>query len=183
MKRIIFLILTLPMALPPGKLRYFQALGSQPQAPYSIHISAPQPVVTVGSEATINVVLTNTSDHPITAFKGGDSLRCAFQVHVYDDANRHCKMTESQWNQSGKKPAADDKNDYHGYRDMVALGGGILGFPLKPGLTSETSFDLFAAYILSPGKYTVWVSGGTDAVSKVVVKSNTLTITVTGATK
>jgi len=62
-------------------------------------------------------------------------------------------------------------------------GGGVgFGFPLKPGLTSETSFDLFKDYIMGPGQYTVWLSE-TDPASKVVVKSNTLTITVTGATK
>jgi hypothetical protein len=35
---------------------------------------------------------------------------------------------------------------------------------------------------MGPGQYTVWLSE-TDPASKVVVKSNTLTITVTGATK
>ena len=50
---------------------------------------------------------------------------------------------------------------------------------VKPGATFEDHVDLTSIYDLSqPGKYTVQVQR-TDAVSKTLVKSNTVTVTVT----
>jgi hypothetical protein len=123
MKPIILLFLTLPAAVPPGTLSYCQTQSPQPQAPFSIRISAPQSVIVAGSSAMVNVSLTNTSNQPITVFKGYDSF-CGLEVHVHDAANKRSKMTEAQWNLSGKKAPADDHNDYHGYRNLLFLGGG-----------------------------------------------------------
>ncbi len=123
-----------------------------PPDPFSIRIDTLQPVVTAGSVPTIHVLLTNTSNQPIAPTTGDDSF-FALEARV-DNA------IGQRWAFYGTAP----------------------GFPLKPGLTSETKLELFTPLIPSPGQYTVWVSG-TDPASKVVVKSNTLTITVTGATQ
>ena len=123
-----------------------------PPDPFSIRIDTPQPVVTAGSAPTIHVLLTNTSNQPIAPTKGGDSF---FALEAY-------------------------VNNAIGQRWVFY--GEASGFPLMPGLTSETKLEPFAPLIPSPGQYTVWVSG-TDPASKLVVKSNTLAITVTGAAK
>lgn len=183
MKRITFSILVLQLAMQFGTSSHCYAEDSQAKAPFSIRISTPQQVVAIGSKATINVLLTNTSDHIIGVYLDNslDSLRCEYQAHVYDAVDKHAKLTKEAWHLSGSKAAPDDKNDYRSYPKMVSIGGGGV-VPFRPGDTKETSFDLFGAYNLSPGQYTVWVSR-IDPVSKMVVKSNTLTITVTGAIK
>jgi len=117
----------------------------------------------------------------MTAFRGDDPF-CPFQIDIHDAGNKRAKMTEARWNLSGEKPPADDNNDYHDYRHLMFGSMHIMGFPLKPGQTSETSCNLSRLYILGPGEYIIsfW---HTDAARKATVKSNTLTITVNGATK
>jgi hypothetical protein len=129
----------------------------------------------------IHVSLTNTSNQAITAFKG-DNRFCPFGTDVYDADNKRGKMTELRWNLSGKRPPADDDHDYHDYRDLKFAHVHVVGFPLKPGQTSETSYSISQLYVMGLGEYIIsfW---DTDAASKAIVKSNAIKITVTGATK
>jgi hypothetical protein len=159
--------------------------GQDNQAPFSIKIDTPASVVEAGAKIRISVLLTNTSTHTIGLYfsNSRDPLLEEYRVHVYDAANRHRKMSKYAWKLSGMKPAADDKNDYSDYKDdFVMMESGGYG-PLEPGTTRESRLDLSDAYTLdSPGKYTVWVSR-VDPASKLTVRSNTITLTVTGQTK
>ena len=155
------------------------------KAPFSIQISLPQSAVETASKLKIKVLVTNVSHSDIVCCTDNsrDALLSGFQVHAYNTQGRHLKMSPAAWGLTGKKAAKDDKNDYSDYaREYVAItGGGCL--PLKPGEEDYYWLDLSEAYHLDqPGKYAVSVSRE-DPVSKVVVTSNTLTITVTGATK
>jgi hypothetical protein len=156
------------------------------QAPFSIRISTLHPVVETAAQARIDVLLTNTSTRAIRFYidKSGNALFSHYKAHVYDSTNKHCKMSLRAWGLSGRKPAADDKNDYTSYlnsEDYWSGGGGWI--PMQPGDTKETEFKLSYAYILDrPDTYSVWVSLE-DPESMAIVKSNTITVTITGPTK
>jgi len=154
------------------------------QAPFSIRISTPNAVVEAWAKVRVSVLLTNTSTRIIGLYKGPntDALLNGYQVHVHDAANRHFKMSKLAWKLSGMKPAVDDTNDYSDYRNdsVMALDGGYL--PIKPGRTDETWLDVSEACTLVPGTYTIWLSR-VDLDTKVTVKSNTITLTITGPTK
>jgi len=161
------------------------AYADDAQASFSIHISAPDSAVEAGTNVRIRVLLTNTSTRIIGLFvsKSPDALFNEYQAHVYDATDRHCKMSKLAWRLLGMKPAADDKNDYSDYKDDIGwVGGGGYG-PVHPGETRQTWLDLAEAYApLAPGTYTVWVSR-VDPNTNVLVKSNTLTLTITSPTK
>jgi len=129
-------------------------------------------------------VLTNTSSETIGTYidAGGNSLLSGYQAHLYDAVPRHMKMSWSAWIYARKGHADDDKNDYSDYKDGILNLSGGWG-PLKPGQDEKTSFDLSDAYQLDhPGHFTVCVTHE-DAKSGVIVRSNTIAITVTDAEK
>ena len=156
------------------------------KAPFSIRISSPQVSVEAGSDARIQVVVTNTSGvvSRVGTCGTANALYAGFQAHVYDTQNHHLRMTPKAWFLSGKKASADDKNDYSGvdYSQAFLVTCSNVdsegGEPLFPGRILTYSFKLFDAYNLTPGKYTISVSIQ-DWKSKVVVTSNKMEITVT----
>jgi len=162
-------------------------LAQEQTAPFSAHISAAQSSVPVGAHLRIPVVETNTCAQVITLrIVSGDALLCGFKAHLYDATGRRMKMSKAAWKLAGKKPTADDTNDYSDYKDDTGFGvGGSIGWvPLPPGHSTEISFDLSEAYALDrPGRYTLFVTQEDPNNSGVVVKSNTIEITVTDAQK
>ena len=152
--------------------------------PFSIRISPPQAAVEAGSGAKIQVEVTNTSGAVTSVGKNMnlDAVFSGFQVHAYDVQNRHLRMTPMAWSFSGRKASADDKSDYSGKdykQQFLVSSNGEGGLPLDPGEKRTYCFNLFDAYNLGPGKYTIAVSIQ-DWKSRVVVTSNKIEITVVG---
>jgi len=150
------------------------------KAPFSVRISTPLSEVQTAAQTTVTVELINTSNESIAGYidKSGDALKSGYVAHVFDATDRHLKMTERAWHFAGRTRAAEDKNDYSDYQPLSEGGGGGW-LPLRPGLTEKTRFQFSEAYTLNPGTYTLYISRE-DPASNMFVKSNTLTITITG---
>jgi hypothetical protein len=133
---------------------------------FSITLSTPDGVVKPGSNVMLEVVLKNTSDQDISAGEllGGAELN--YDIDVRD--SKGDLATETQY---GRRIHGKDPNPGHG-------GSGVAR-ALKPGETQKTKTFLNRVYDLSqPGSYTVQAQTR-DPNSNMIVKSNTITFTVT----
>lgn len=133
---------------------------------FSVNISAVQDVVTVGSAVMVNIVLTNTSDHKIGLAWERTSGGRNFQVNVRNSEGESAQLVPRSW------------VDTNGRRHIRFGAGSAYVLYLEPGQTKKDFFDACDYYILNrPGKYTIQLQRVDDE-SKVVVKSNTITVTV-----
>ena len=125
------------------------------QVPLSVTISAPSRQVKAGSEFKLDVVITNTSDEPVSlSFYPGD-----FRVDVRDSNGKAV----------GKVKQAEEK-DAGGHTNMAQAR------QLAPHEVDRWQETLDRNLDWSkPGKYTIQV---TRMYGKTAVKSNTITITV-----
>jgi len=147
-----------------------QAAHTRPAT--SLAISAVQKSASVGSPLEIEVVLTNNTNHDITVGRELSGMDC--RVDVRD--------------RQGKLPA-DTRFGYlrNGHADnarLMELTSGELNtnavyIPVKAGETLTWKLDLNKLYVLNePGKYRVQVHRRDSVDASLVVKSNTVTVTV-----
>jgi len=141
------------------------AQGTNPT--FSLSISAAQEVVKSGSAVTVQVVLTNISDHKI-----------GFPWLLGHPAwNYELNVRDSQGN--AVQPAPRNWVDKDGRHHARIRAGSVTALSLEPGEAMKHEFDVRDFKTLAqPGKYTIQVQR-TDDESKSEVKSNTLTVTVT----
>ena len=141
------------------------AQGANPT--FSLSITATQDVIKARSAITVKVVLTNISDHKIGFLwfrgdAGGDDL-----LNVRDSQGNPVRPAPRTW-------VGEDGRHYARIRHH----GAFYDY-LEPGQAEKGELDVSKSYILTqPGKYMIQVQR-TDDESKSVVKSNTVTVTVT----
>jgi hypothetical protein len=160
--------------------RPWQALGqSQTEPAFSLSITAPRDSVESGSEIRVKVVLTNTSSNEIhvPADKSRAAELAGYSFEVRDGENKTPLITRYYWVVSGGKAPKEAIAPDDG-KEFVVLGGwGEAN--VKPGKTTEDTADVSKLYDLrKPGKYAIHAER-TDGISKTVVKSNTIVVTVT----
>lgn len=150
-------------------------VGGKSAKPYfSVTISAPQ-AVKVGSAAILNIAVTNTSSTttPFSSGYGEDQgeFGCDFSVLTAEGKpapeTRYMKAVEGK--DQGPGP-------------QLVISTRSLSTRLAPGESMKFRADLNKLFDLEPGKYTVQLSrfeSAWEGRPEAVVKSNTITITVT----
>jgi hypothetical protein len=138
--------------------------GQSPQPRFLITISTPQAVVRSGGEVKVKIALKNISDHEISVSRsiGEDQGELHNDILVTDE---HAKLLTK------KKATTSDPN-------FVIVDSTIFvrlrpGDVFKDGIIVSNSHD-----VTKPGKYTIQVERLDDE-SKILVKSNTIIVTVT----
>jgi hypothetical protein len=139
------------------------------QAPFSLNISAKDDTVRAGSEVRVKIVLTNTSNREIYIIheKASDvGEQAGFTLDVRDAGGMVVPFTRY--------------GQLFFNHEAVTLGAPS-PFDLKPGKTLKDEIIVSKLFDLSkPGKYSIQVKRQDDS-STAVVKSNTITVTVTPA--
>jgi hypothetical protein len=147
------------------------ALSQSAKPPFSITISSPKDSVPHGGEVTVKITLTNISDHEINLERAPreDQGQSHHAVIIRDD---HGDLVPQ------KKPVRVGKDEAEREINALPHGSQIL-FTLKPGESLKDGIVLDGMYDLSqPGKHTIQIERY-DYVTKAVVKSNTITFTLT----
>jgi hypothetical protein len=137
-------------------------------ATFSLTISLPQASVPVGSGIPLDIRMTNVTDHEISY-----GIGCApfYEFDVRDNQGRPAKETEKNLRLHFKDPKFV-------MQDAVTCQSAHI-YPLGPGKTYEDNFKIGDYYDFSrPGRYTIQAERE-DFDTKVLVKSNTVTLTVT----
>lgn len=136
------------------------------QAEFTLCIATPQTTVKTGADIPIEIKLRNISDHTIPIFvsPGESGIGLAFDVSVLNENGAKVPETPAGLQAHGK---TNRPNTISGGTMVIAVGGE------KKYITHISKiFDISA-----PGQYTVQVQK-LDKANKIVVKSNTLTLTV-----
>jgi hypothetical protein len=119
----------------------------------------------------LKITLTNISDHEIKLARAvrEDQGESNHDVIVKDDGGNLAPR---------KKPVREGKNEAEREINALPMGSEIV-FALQPGESLKDGIVLSRMYDFSqPGKYTVQVERY-DYVTKAVVKSNTISVTLT----
>jgi len=139
-----------------------------PRRPFTIVIGTGQSVFKAGSEIRLHITLTNTSAHDIVIWRANGDAQgevAGYRVEVRDENGNGPPETKYQRVLRGE--------------DEDSLVWSPIGMDLSPGKSSKDAMIVNKFYDLSkPGKYKIQVHW-TDRTSKTVVKSNTITVTVT----
>src|SRR5258706_741466 len=157
--------LVLLLAVIPLASKTTAQVAQPEKPPFTITISTPQVTVKAGLDVRLKVTMMNTSDRDINYTVGTGPI---IDIDIRD---------------AGGKPLSEtpDGRKIHGTdRKVAGPGSGtVVRVPLKPGETLDGESILNQEYDLSiPGKYTIQAVRA-DPISKNVVKSNTITVTVT----
>jgi hypothetical protein len=166
--RIAPLFMFLGTAIGLGPVRYDQGPkpARNPEASFSIVIRASQDVVKIGSPISVEVTKTNQSNHVINNSKVR-SVSPPYEIDIKDDQGNSRPETES-FRQAKKSREADLSHSF-----SVAYGN------LKPGESDRDRIDLNGYYDVGlSGTYTIQLHQF-DSETKKIVKSNTITVTVT----
>jgi hypothetical protein len=145
----------------------------------SITISTPHPVVQLGSEMRINIVLKNISPRPIDFWRSPSEERGerSHEVEVRDE--RGNKMPETKYYRVVRGKEKDDAPRPDGKFSPMVLGGSLLGKTVEPGDTFTDGMILNRLVeITAPGKYAITIHR-LDEATKSYINSNTITVTVT----
>jgi hypothetical protein len=162
------LLLVMSMAAPGTG----SAQGTRPS--FSVTISVPQEVVAHGSEVKVTIILKNTSNRDIAIPRSPAD----------DQGESHNKLTvrDEEGNLVADKatiPARTDKEKGTQSEVVNLRMETIILFTVKPGDSLKDGIVLSNVYeTLSAGKYSLQVER-IDDTTKTVVKSNTITLTVT----
>lgn len=149
-----------------------RALGAE--QPLSITIGTPHNVFKSGSEITLQIILTNNSDDDIPIGLAVDRTSPVvaghlLEVNVHDEKGNFAPETKYRRALRGEGLPSD-----------LPVTSGVGGY-LSPRKSSGNAIKILVDkfYDLSkPGKYKIEVQW-TDPTSKVTVKSNTISVTVT----
>jgi hypothetical protein len=163
-RSILFVLVTSLGAVCIGKV-YAQHrppnISQNEPAAFSVTISSP-PVIKSGTEAQIKIDLTNTSNHEIR-LNSSNGLSGIGEIVIR--------------NENGDSPLSRRGRNVAGGNDLLV--GSDHSVPVSPGKALTERVVIPKTYdIGQPGRYTVQVQKH-DPYSGTVVKSNTITITVT----
>ena len=152
-----------------------------PEASFSISISTQQETVKVGEAIRLKVLITNTSTHEIRSYRD-KSLAGELGGHrlvVEDETGTRPRMTRYHYYVRGQDIPADWVGDHDRGPGGITMSGGYA--IIAPGQTAYPESILVSDLydLRQPGKYFIHVERD-DEESKTILKSNTLTITVTG---
>lgn len=142
--------------------------AAQSTASFTLRVSTKTPTFLVGEVVRVAITQTDVSDHPVSCdYAGGNAVNLIYDYHVtQEDGSPTEKVV---WSKPVPPP--------YSYK-QCAIG---------PGESSTDPIYLSNAYKFDkPGQYTIWVSRvdpdtEDESGKPVVVKSNTITITVVAA--
>jgi hypothetical protein len=145
---------------------HLAAQGATPSSSFTLNLSTKKAELHVGEAVWIEIVQTNVSDHSVSCdYAGGNAVNLIYDYHVFkEDGSPAEEVVRSKpvpppfsYKQCGINPGESRTDTIH--------------------LNNVYKFD-------KPGQYTVWVSRvdpdtEDESGEPVVVKSNTITITIT----
>jgi hypothetical protein len=141
-----------------------------PKQPFTVKISSVQDVFKSGSEIRLQIAITNITDSDIAISRAIDDTSAevgGWTIEVWDDTDKAPPETQYQRLLRGE-----------GLPDEPLEWSVIMG-SLSPGETFKDAMIVTKFYDLSkPGKYSIQVQR-IDPTSKVAVKSDKITVTVT----
>jgi len=144
---------------------------------FSLSLSAKQAQVKVGESIQLVVSLKNTSKKLIYVGKEhhkSGKVDYGYHVIALDDGGNMPTKTRYYRYMMGESLPDGLMNDV-----INEVGGRIEFLPLQPGESIESDVNVMRFYNIElPGKYEIWVELYDDQ-SKIRVKSNTITVTVT----
>ncbi len=144
-------------------------------APFSVNISTPQQVVKAGSQIRLDIQTRNLTQHAmmweVVMSPGPGHAEFLFQPVVHDPQGNLALTKLEERSLKGLLREGED----------LSTNGSTIPVPLPAGETANNLMLLSDIYDLSrPGDYTVMIERSVQAgASAAVVKSNTITITVT----
>jgi hypothetical protein len=149
------------------------AFGRNPRPSFSLTVSLPRSAVKSGSDIEVDVTMKNISHRDITAGRIVGTAEAHYEIEVTDSEGKPAAPTRYERMLRGEPPATDHHS--------VVIGS------LRPGQTMQEHFYANQLFVLDkPGEYAIHVSttvyAGKTAVkdaTKVVVKANVVTLTVT----
>lgn len=176
-----------------------QAQPAKPAKPaFSLRISAAQNVIKAGSELRLTIVATNISDHDISLLRGKGEAEGEFNYMIdarndkgsapsrtkYGNQLQGKDVSEPKDSAQAKnaetQPAGNDAGPQT-FQETVIVSSDVL-LTIQPGETLTDVIIVNKLFDLSqPGKYSIQAQRA-DPDSKMVVKSNIITVTVTSAT-
>lgn len=139
----------------------FLLSGQNSTQALSFSISDSRPTVSAGTEITIQTILTNTTNRPVTFFDTNPV--CDYLSYVRDDKGQAVPRIDKAWQTECNGKRSDGRN--------------IL-ITLRPRESKEDEIALSVLYKLSPGKYSVQVERKLPKELGGELKSNVLSITV-----
>jgi hypothetical protein len=140
-------------------------LGQAAKNSFSLTISTPSDSVKTGDQVRLDITITNTSDQDIQVVITHPEIFYDIDVHHNGDSARETDYGHRVHN-----------------RHTIPFGtvSPVVSGPLKPGDKVQEHYVLNDLYDFSDvGKYTVQVQQK-DPKTKTFIKSNTITVTVTG---
>ena len=159
---------------------FFLIAQAQPTKPaISLRISAKQNVIQAGSELQLTIVATNIIDHDISLFRGKGEAEGEFnyKIDVRDDKGIAPSRT---W--YGNRLQGKDVDEPKDSAQATLIVSSDVLLPIQPGGTLTEVIIVNKMFDLSqPGKYSIQAQR-LDPGSRMVVKSNIITVTVTSAT-
>ena len=178
---------------------FFLIAQAQPTKPaISLRISAKQNVIQAGSELQLTIVATNITDHDISLFRGKGEAEGEFnyKIDARDDKGIAPSRTwygnrlqgkdvdepkdSAQAKNAETQPAGNDAGPQT-FQETLIVSSDVL-LPIQPGGTLTDVIIVNEMFDLrQPGKYSIQAQR-LDPGSRMVVKSNIITVTVTSAT-
>jgi hypothetical protein len=147
------------------------AFGAEPEL--SLKLSVAQGVARVGAEVRIKIVLTNMTDHEILIgrYNHPDGPEFEYRFDVRDSQNREVPLTKYGRALNGTPDSGDERHDCGDCSSFVET--------VEPHQTTYDEIVISKIYDLSkPGKYIIQVSRQQAEASHMIVKSNTITLTI-----
>ena len=148
-----------------------QAQTQNPNPPFSLTITSDSPVKS-GKVVWVDVTLKNITSGNITTYSTSDHIGFEYEVDVWTDKSAMAPETKFGREIHNHTTPEDDR------QPEVILSNGAYS-ELGPGKSITDHVSISKMYDLSkPGKYTIQFRR-LDEVSKTLVKSNKLTVTIT----
>jgi hypothetical protein len=153
--------------------------AQSPMPAFSLSIAAEPQTIKPGAEVTLFIGLTNNTQRQLS-FPMMDRYQAEsnFTIHVTDPTGEPAGKTRFYRMMTGDKTGKDAVEPPYDPRHEVISVGSLDSWAVPPGKTVEGKAVLNKLFDMSkPGKYTIQVEK-IDDLSKAVVKSNIVTITV-----
>jgi hypothetical protein len=152
--------------------------AQSPTPAFSLSITAEPQTAKPGAEVTLSIVLTNNSQKQLPFRMDRYHPESNFTIRVTDPTGEPAGKTRIYRMNTGDRTGKDAvEAPYDPHHEVISIGSvGVSG--IQPGIVLEQKTVLNKLFDLTqPGKYTIQVEK-MDDLSKTVVKSNVVTVTV-----